>query len=125
MSLLKDAHKSFKGLLGVNHPQPQSAQRSGGVMNASVNQPVDIHHKGLSETFGENVHQTPRLLGTPSTWKEFGDQTTKAFEEIGLQVGQDRLFPVPVHLSSSEGRYIPDGNAIQGKEFNVRCAEPR
>ena len=118
MSLLKEAYKSLNGLLGVNHPQPQSALVNGGVMSTSVSQPVDVHHKGLSETFGENVHQTPRLLGTPSTWKEFGDQTTKAFEELGLQVGQDRMFPVPVHLASSEGRYIPDGNAIQGKDFN-------
>ena len=87
-------------------------------MNASVQYPVDVHHKGLSETFGENVHQTPRLLGTPSTWKEFGDQASKTFKELGLQVDQKRLFPTKVHLSSSEGRDIPYGTATEGKEFH-------
>jgi len=118
MSLLEDIHKSFNGLLGVNHPQPQSALVNGGVMSTSVSQPVDVHHKGLSETFGENVHQTPRLLGTPSTWKEFGDQTTKTFDELGLKVDQNRIFPSPVHLQSSEGRYIPVGTATEGKDFH-------
>ena len=93
------------------------AQR-GGVMDASVQSPVDVHHKGLSETFGENVHDTPRLLGTPSTWKEFANQTTKTFEELGLQVDQKRFFPTKVHLSASEGRDIPDGTVVEGKEFN-------
>ena len=124
MSLLEDAYKSYKGLIGYQEPtSPQVdyatlyAQRSG-VMDASVQYPVDVHHKGLSETFGENIHQTPRLLGTPSTWEEFGDQTTKSFEELGLQVDKTRLFPVPAHLSASEGRDIPDGTVAEGKDFN-------
>jgi len=132
MSLLGDAYKSYKGLVGYDpKPEPQptryqlaqayaqrSAKPTSGVMNASVEYPVDVHHKGLSETFGENVHQTPRLLGTPSIWKEFGEQTSKTFEELGLKVDKKRLFPAPVHLTSSEGRDIPYGDAMQGRDYH-------
>ena len=122
MSLLEDAYKSYKGLVGYQEPKPPQLSGGGtaisGVMNASVQSPVDVHHKGLSETFGENVHQTPRLLGSKSAWKEFGDQTIKTFEEFGLKVDKKRLFPTPAHLVSSEGRDIPYGTVAEGKEFH-------
>ena len=131
MSLLEDAHKSFKGLVGYEEPRPQPkkprpqqidyaklyAQR-GGVMDESVQSPVDVHHKGLSETFGENIHDTDRLLGSKSAWKEFANQTSKTFKEFGLKVDKKRFFPTKVHLSSSEGRDIPYGTATEGKDFH-------
>jgi len=158
MSLLEDAYKSFKGLVGYEEPKPPQlsknklsqlyAQRSGlpinqqgGVMNASVQSPVNQSAMELAmekeaygasrqegwklgdtyiglDMFGANVHSTPRLLGSKSAWKEFANQTTKTFEEFGLQVDQKRFFPTPVHLSSSEGRDIPYGTVVEGKEFN-------
>jgi len=122
MSLLEDVYKSYKGLVGYDtRPQPippQLAQGVGGVMNASVESPSDVHHKGLSETFGDTVHQTPRLLASPSIWEEFGEQTSKTFEELGLKVDKKRLFPTNIHLASSEDRDIPYGNAMQGRDYH-------
>ena len=122
MSLLEDAYKSFKGLVGYEEPKPPQLSGGGtaisGVMNASVQYPVDVHHKGLSETFGDTVHQTPRLLASPSIWEEFGEQTSKTFEELGLKVDEKRLFPTNIHLASSEGRDIPYGNAMEGRDYH-------
>jgi len=130
MNLFGDSYKSHRNLVGYDSkPEPtpyqlaqayaqRNAKPTSGVMNASVEYPVDVHHKGLSETFGENVHQTPRLLGTPSIWRDFGKQTQKTFEELGLKVDKKRLFPVPVHLTSSEGRDIPYGNTRQGRDYH-------
>ena len=128
MSLLEDAHKSFKGLVGsASNTQPSQEEidrlarlyaQKGGVMDASVQSPVDVHHKGLSETFGENIHDTDRLLGSKSAWKEFANQTSKTFKEFGLKVDKKRFFPTKVHLSSSEGRDIPYGTATEGKDFH-------
>ena len=35
-----------------------------------------------------------------------------------LKVDQKKFFPTKVHLSSSEGRQLPDGSVAEGKEFH-------
>jgi hypothetical protein len=165
MSLLEDAHKSFKGLVGYEptdqerlaeqyalrsgvtltqqaQAQAQPSINTGGVMNASVQSPVNQSamelameneaygaprqegwklgdtYTRLSSLYGANVQSIPRLLGTPSTWKEFGDQASKTFKELGYKVDKKRLFPIPVHLDASEGRNIPLGDSTQGRDYH-------
>ena len=161
MSLL-EPHKSFKGLVGYQpteqeklaeqyalrsgvtptqqaqaqaQAQAQPSINTGGVMNASVQSPINQMEEEaygaprqegwklgdtytrLSSLYGANVQSIPRLLGTPSTWEEFGDQVTTVFEELGYKVDKKRLFPIPVHLDASEGRNIPLGDSTQGRDF--------
>ena len=70
----------------------------------------------LSSLFGANVASEGRLVGSPSTWKEFGNQLTTVFEEFGYKVDQNRFFPAPIYLDEGgEGMTLTEEGQVLEK----------